>query len=95
MPATGAAEPRQHAVIEDRRPDYMHQGREEMVVVSGLTNLLPSVTEQLIQNQLLLCNNPTLIASLGPKRHHALAHASLTTAHLIRPHFRIGFPLSL
>jgi hypothetical protein len=33
MPATGAAEPRQHAVIEDRRPDYMHQGREEMVVV--------------------------------------------------------------
>src|ERR1700691_449114 len=31
----------------------MHQGREEVVVVSGLTNLLPSLTEQLIQNQLL------------------------------------------
>jgi hypothetical protein len=34
----------------------MHQGREEMVVVShcrtGLTDLPPTVTEQLIQNQL-------------------------------------------
>jgi hypothetical protein len=30
-----------------------HQGREDVVVVSGLTDLLPSVTEQLIQNQLL------------------------------------------
>ncbi len=29
-----------------------HQGREDVVVVSGLTDLLPSVTEQLIQNQL-------------------------------------------